>query len=144
MKAFSLVLCFGMFLAVCDEAFAQRGGGGGCRSGGGARAMSGGESARTFTGSVISQPEIAQQYLMRMQQMELARQYQMQLQKVATEEADRVTQEADEKRQDKIEAIKKRRADELARREVTKARNLAKRKAGTSELASRSRVALPN
>jgi len=143
MKAFFLVLCFGLLAACGDEAFAQRGGGGGgCRSGGAPRATSGSEGARQFTGSIASSTEVARQYLMQMQQVELARQYQMQLQKAATEEAERVAQEADEKRQEKIESIKKRRADELARREATKARNLAKRKSGTSELASQNRVAL--
>ncbi len=142
MKAFFLVLCIGLLAACGDEAFAQRGGGGGCRSGGASRATSGSEGARQFTGSIASSTEVARQYLMQMQQVELARQYQMQLHKVASEEAERASQEADEKRQEKIEAIKKRRADELARREATKARNLAKRKAGTSELASQNRVAI--
>ncbi len=139
MKAFFLVLCLGLLAACGDETFAQ---GGGCRCGGAPRASSGGEAARQFTGSITSSPELARQYLMQMQQVELARQYQMQLQKAATEEAERVAQEADEKRQEKIEAIKKRRADELARREAVKARNLARRQAGTTELASQNRVAL--
>lgn len=139
MKTLVCIACVGLFALACDEARAQRGGG--CRGGGGPRAMS--EGARTYTGSIATAPELAQQYLMRMQQVELARQYQMQLQKTATEETERVAQEADEKRREKIEAIKKRRADELARREAAKARNLAKRKADASELASQSRVALP-
>lgn len=144
MKTLACIVCFGLFVFAGSEAFAQRGGGGGCRGGGGGpRAMSGGEGARTFTGAFTTAPEVAQQYLMRRQQMEIARQYQMQVQQAATEEAERVAQEADEKKQEKIEAIKKRRADELARREATKARNLAKRKGNASELVSQTRAALP-
>jgi hypothetical protein len=133
MKLLAICLSVALLGAWSNEALAQRpgGGGGGCRSG----AMNS-MGPREGTGNYVSQIELARQYMMRVQQQEFARSYFQQVHETAAKEEQRLADEKDAKRQEKIAAIKERRAAELAKREAAKARNLARRNSTSREVAS--------
>lgn len=139
---FRVVALSVVVLAVTSaSAFAQ---GGGCRSGGGrgpSVSTAGTERASAFRGTLTSPLEAARQYMMQLQQQELAKAYVQQMQETASHQARIAADEREEKRQEKISAIKERRAAELAKREATKARNLARRKAADPEATTSHRTA---
>jgi hypothetical protein len=134
MKLLAICLSVALLGAGTNTALAQRpggGGGGGCRSG----AMNS-MGPREGTGNFVSQIELARQYMMRVQQQEFARSYFQQVHETAAKEEQRIADEKEAKRQEKIAAIKERRAAELAKREAAKARNLARRSSTSREVAS--------
>lgn len=134
MKLLAICLSVALLGAWTHAAIAQGpgGGGGGCRSG----AMNSMAPRVEGSGNYVSQIELARQYLTRVQQQELARSYYQQVHETAAIEQQRVAEEKDAKRQEKIAAIKGRRAAELAKREANKARNLARRNSTSREVAS--------
>jgi hypothetical protein len=134
MKLLAICLSVALLGAGTNTALAQRpggGGGGGCRSG-----TMNSMRPREGTGNYVSQIELARQYMMRVQQQEFARSYFQQVHETAAKEEQRLADEKDAKRQEKIAAIKERRATELAKREAAKARNLARRSSTSREVAS--------
>jgi hypothetical protein len=141
MKFRIVALSVALLVLTSVAALAQ---GGGCRSGGGrgpSASMGGTERASAFRGTLTSPTEVARQYLMQVQQQEMAKAYMQQMQETASHQARIAAQEDEEKRQEKISAIKERRAAELAKREATKARNLARRKAAEPEASTSHRTA---
>ena len=141
MKFRVVALSVALLALISASAFAQ---GGGCRSGGGrgpSVSMAGTERASAFRGTLTSPTEVARQYMLQLQQQEMAKAYMQQMQETASHQSRAAAKEQEEKRQEKISAIKERRAAELARREATKARNLARRQGGDTEATTSHRTA---
>lgn len=133
MRLFAIGLSLALLATLTTTAYAQRGGGEGCRARSGAASMG---PRVEGSSNYVSQVELARQYMARLQQQELTKSYYQQVQETATKEEQLVADQKEAKRQEKITAIKERRAAELAKREAAKARNLARRNSTSREVAS--------
>jgi hypothetical protein len=137
MKPWCIVLGVTLLAGVPQVSFAQ--GGGGCRASGGMAQMRG-EGTVTMTGSGSCAIEMARRQLIQSQQQEFARLQIIHLNHLVSEQAQLEADMQTAQRLARLDAVKKRRADELARRQTNKARNLARRQASTQEVAAQTRT----
>ncbi len=136
MRFCAVTLSLALLGCFATSAFAQ---GGGCRGGGRGPAMGsmGTERASAFRMPLVNSTEMAQRYMLQVQQQEMARTNYLQMQQSARQFAQQAADVKKQKRQERIAALRERRAAEVARREAA----IARRKASQSEVATYNQTA---